>query len=91
MCTHTMSATTMPIHVKDGTYLQITFTKYDQYCLRIVGLNAQNTLFTYFPVKASERNIAPENLPQHVCQPWEVPFPNTKVIHEYLSPLDPIM
>ena len=49
-CVHTMSATTMPIHLKDGTYLQITFAfmKYDQYCPRILGVTAQHTLFNMF-------------------------------------------
>ncbi len=47
-CVHTMSATIMARHLKDGTYLQITFMKYDQYYPRILGVNAQNTLFHIF-------------------------------------------
>ncbi len=31
-CAHIMSATIMPIHLTDGTYLHITFMKYDEYC-----------------------------------------------------------
>ncbi len=56
-CAHTMSATIMPIHLKDGTYLQITFMKYDQCCLRILRVNPQNTLFHIFFRKV-ERNGA---------------------------------
>ena len=50
-----MSATIMPIHLKDGTYLQITFMKYDQYCPPILGVNTQNILFHIFSVKLSEK------------------------------------
>ena len=39
---HTMSATIMPINLKDGTYLQIPFIKYDQYCPQILGVKEQN-------------------------------------------------
>ncbi len=47
-CVHTMSSPTMLIHLKDGTYLQITFMKYDPYYPRILGVKAQNTLFHIF-------------------------------------------
>ena len=47
-CAHTMSATIMPIHLKDRTYLHTTFMKYDQYSLWILGVNAQNILFHIF-------------------------------------------
>ncbi len=47
-CVHNMSATIMPKHLKDATYLKITFMKYGQYCPQILGVNAQNTLFHIF-------------------------------------------
>ncbi len=48
MCTvgKPCQATIMPIHLKDGIYLQITFMKYDKYCPGILGVKAQNT-FSY--------------------------------------------
>ena len=47
-CVHTtsMSAAIIPIHLEDGTYLQLTFLKYDQYCKQILRVGVQNTLFT---------------------------------------------
>ncbi len=49
-CVHTMSATIMARHLKDGngSYLQITFMKYEQYYPRILGVNARNTPFHIF-------------------------------------------
>ncbi len=67
-CVHTMSATIMPIHLKDGTYLQITFMKYDQYCPQILAVNAQNILFhIFFSVKLSKKAYMyyTESLPEH--------------------------
>ncbi len=45
-----MSARILPKSAKDGTYLEITFMKYmyDQYCSRIIRVNAWNTLFDMF-------------------------------------------
>ncbi len=41
--------------------------KYDQYCLQILGVNEQNTLFhIFFSVKPSKKAYYTENLPQHV-------------------------
>ncbi len=49
-CAHTtcMSATIMRRHLKDGTYVQITFMKYNQYYPWNLGVNAQHTLFHIF-------------------------------------------
>ncbi len=64
---HTMSATIMPIHLKDGTYLQTTYMKYDQYRPRIQGVNVHNILFhIFFSVKSNEKAHCTENLPQYV-------------------------
>ncbi len=61
-CAHTMSATTMARHLKDGVYLQITFMKYDQYYPWILGVNAPNTLAHILSVKLNEKEHYTENL-----------------------------
>ena len=84
-------ATTMPIHLKDGTYLQITFMKYDKYCPRILGDKAENTLFhIFFPQSQAKRYTTQKTTPACMIT-WGSPFPNMNVIHEYLPLLDPIL
>ena len=54
-CAHTMPVTIMTIQFKDGSCLQITFMKYDQYCPRILGVNIQSTLFQTFSRKVERK------------------------------------
>ncbi len=65
-CVHTMSATVMPVHLKDGTYIQLTITQYDQYCPRIRGVNVHNIFSHIVPVSPGEKAHYTEHLPQHV-------------------------
>ncbi len=65
-CAHSMPATIIPKHLEDGTYLEITFMKYHQYCLWMLAVNAQNTLFRLLFVKLSEKAHYTVKLPQHV-------------------------
>ncbi len=89
-CAHTMSATIMPGH--DGTCLQITFTKYDQYCPPIQGLGAQNTLFSHFFFwKVEQKGILHRKSIPACTITYGSPFPNMKVTHEYLPLLHPIL
>ncbi len=61
-------ATTMLIHLKNGTYLQITFMKYDKYCPRILGDKAQNTLFHIFFLQSRAKR---HNTPKIYCSMYD--------------------
>ncbi len=69
-CAHTMSVTIMPRCRKDGTYLEITFMKYDQYYPRILGVNAQNTLFhIFYPISLTKKHNTPKIYPSMCDNP----------------------
>ncbi len=69
-CAHTMSAKIISIYLTDGTYQQVTFImfmEYEQYRPRIMGVDAQKTLFhIFFSVKSSKKADYTKNLLQHV-------------------------
>ena len=81
---HTRSARIMLIHLKDGTYLQITFMKYDQYCPQILGVDARNILFHIFFRKVERKGTLHRKSTPACMITQRSPFPNMKLIHEYL-------